>query len=131
MKRQWSSISAVSLALSQSKKLSQGLPSKNLTKSLAKIEREQGLNFAQLVQRAWSLHNPQQTLGTVQEETAPGNKFRAAANSVLSPANRLFRAEQAKRAADSRNCKDKNKRRIVLGGQAFSVDDDDLSVVQV
>ena len=132
MKRQWSSISAVSLAISQSKKLSQGLASKNLKKSFQKIESDQGLNFAQLVQRAWSLHNPaQQTLGTVQEETAPGNKFRAAANSVLSPANRLFRAEQAKRAADARNCKDKNKRRIVLGGQAFSLDDDDLSVLQV
>ena len=50
------------------------------------------------------------------------------ANSVLSPANRLFRAEQAKRAADS---KDRAKRRIVIAGQAFSVDEEDLSVTQV
>ena len=56
------------------------------------------------------------------------SKFRAVANSVLSPANRQYRAEQAKRAADA---KDRQKRRIVIGGQAFSVDDDDLSVTQV
>ena len=122
MKRQWSSISAVSLALSQSKKLGQ-LHNKNKKPF-------PGLNFADLVQRAWSAHNPQHNLGSVPEEQVVG-KFRAAAASVLSPANRQFRAEQAKRAFDARNCKDKNKRRIVLGGQAFSVDDDDLSVFQV
>jgi len=124
MKRQWSSISAVSLALSQSKKLGQLHNNNKNKKHIA------GLNFADLVQRAWSAHNPQHSLGSVPEEQVVG-KFRAAAASVLSPANRQFRAEQAKRAADARNCKDKNKRRIVLGGQAFSVDDDDLSVFQV
>jgi hypothetical protein len=55
-------------------------------------------------------------------------KFRAAANSVLSPANRQFRAEQAKRAEKSG---DKNRRKIILAGQAFSIDDEDLSVIQV
>jgi hypothetical protein len=125
MKRQWSSISAVSLALAQSKKLGQLHNNNNKNK-----KPYPGLNFADLVQRAWSAHNPQHTLGSVPEEQVVG-KFRAAAASVLSPANRQFRADQAKRAADARNCKDKNKRRIVLGGQAFSVDDDDLSVFQV
>lgn len=53
--------------------------------------------------------------------------FRAAAHSVLSPANRQFMADQAERA--DRLAMERAKKRLVLGGQTFSVDEDDLSVV--
>ncbi len=62
MKRQWSSISAVSLALSQSRKFGQ-IPQNNRLLKPVKPE-SQNLNFADLVQRAWSQQYPQQTLGT-------------------------------------------------------------------
>ena len=61
MKRQWSSISAVSLALAQSKKLGQN--NTNLNNRTSKPF-GQNLNFADLVQKAWSQHNPQQSLGS-------------------------------------------------------------------
>jgi hypothetical protein len=63
MKRQWSSISAVSLALAQSKKLGQNNINANLNNRTSKPF-GQNLNFADLVQKAWNQHNPQQSLGS-------------------------------------------------------------------
>ena len=51
--------------------------------------------------------------------------FRAAVHSVLSPANREYMAEQARRA--DRN--ERQKKKLVIGGKTFSIDEDDLSVV--
>lgn len=50
--------------------------------------------------------------------------FRAAAQSVLSPANRQFMAEQARRADQLAH-----KKKLVIAGKTFSIDEDDLSVV--
>jgi hypothetical protein len=51
--------------------------------------------------------------------------FRAAAQSVLSPANRQFMAEQAMRA----DRQERTKKKLVIGGETFSIDEDDLSVL--
>lgn len=53
--------------------------------------------------------------------------FRAAVQSVLSPANREYMAEQARRA--DRSAHEKQKKKLVIGGKTFSIDEDDLSVV--
>lgn len=53
--------------------------------------------------------------------------FRAAVQSVLSPANREYMAEQARRADRSAN--ERIKKKLVIGGKTFSIDEDDLSVV--
>ena len=50
--------------------------------------------------------------------------FRAAVHSVLSPANREYMDQQARRADRSRI-----KKKLVLGNKTFSIDEDDLSVV--
>ena len=62
MKRQWSSISAVSLALAQSRKIGQ-IP-QHTNRTSGKPEKFPNRNFADLVHRAWSQHNPQQALGS-------------------------------------------------------------------
>ena len=53
--------------------------------------------------------------------------FRAAVHSVLSPANREYMAEQARRA--DRLAHDRHKKKLVIGGKTFSINEDDLSVV--
>ena len=53
--------------------------------------------------------------------------FRAAVHSVLSPANRQYMAEQSRRA--DRLAHERNKKKLVIGGKTFSIDEDDLSVV--
>ena len=63
---------------------------------------------------------------------APGalkgaSAFRAAVHSVLSPANREYMDEQKKRA--DRLASARIKKKLVLGNKTFSIDEDDLSVV--
>ena len=63
---------------------------------------------------------------------APGalkgaSAFRAAVHSVLSPANREYMDEQKRRA--DRLATARIKKKLVLGNKTFSIDEDDLSVV--
>ena len=63
---------------------------------------------------------------------APGalkgaSAFRAAVHSVLSPANREYMDEQKRRA--DRLASARIKKKLVLGNKTFSIDEDDLSVV--
>ena len=53
--------------------------------------------------------------------------FRKAVHSVLSPANREHMAEEARRA--DRLAQDRHKKKLVIGGKTFSINEDDLSVV--
>ena len=53
--------------------------------------------------------------------------FRAAARSVLSPANREFMADQAHKAGQCAHARTRKK--LVIGGKTFSIDEDDRSVM--
>ena len=79
------------------------------------------LGFASIVNQAMEVQNagPQGLKGA--------RAFRAAVHSVLSPANREYMAEQARRA--DRLAQDRHKKKLVIGGKTFSINEDDLSVV--
>ena len=53
--------------------------------------------------------------------------FRAAARSVLSPANREFMADQARKAGQRAH--GRHRKKLVIGGKTFSIDEDDRSVM--
>ena len=53
--------------------------------------------------------------------------FRAAARSVLSPANREFIADQARKAGQRAH--ERHRKKLVIGGKTFSIDEDDRSVM--
>lgn len=72
--------------------------------------------FASVVNRAMEAQSA---------ELKGARAFRAAVQSVLSPANREYMAEQARKADKS----EKQKKKLVIAGKTFSIDEDDLSVV--
>ena len=77
--------------------------------------------FASIVNQAMEVQNagPQGLKGA--------RAFRKAVHSVLSPANREHMAEEARRA--DRLAQDRHKKKLVIGGKTFSINEDDLSVV--
>ncbi len=76
--------------------------------------------FASIVNQAMDLHSSSKSL-------KGAKAFRAAVQSVLSPANREYMAEQARKADQSALFK--TKKRLVIGGKTLSINEDDLSVV--
>ena len=95
----------------------------NLTNSPATRGKRGKLGFAKIVNQAMDAQNASADGAGLKGARA----FRAAVNSVLSPANREFMDEQARRA-DRRKLEQRRKR-LVIGGKTFSVDEDDLSVL--
>ena len=95
----------------------------NLTNSPATRGKRGKLGFAKIVNQAMDAQNA----GADGTGLKGARAFRAAVNSVLSPANREFMDEQARRA-DRRKLEQRRKR-LVIGGKTFSVDEDDLSVL--
>ena len=76
--------------------------------------------FANIVNQAMEKQSPVSPQGL-----KGARAFRAAVQSVLSPANREYMEEQARRADRG----DRQKKKLVIGGKTFSIDEDDLSVV--
>ena len=95
----------------------------NLTNSPSTRGKRGKLGFAKIVNQAMDAQNANSDGTGLKGARA----FRAMVNSVLSPANREFMDEQARRA-DRRKLEQRRKR-LVIGGKTFSVDEDDLSVL--
>ena len=87
----------------------------NLSLTGAKAVRVKQPGFASVVNQAMA-----RKAGALKGASA----FRAAVHSVLSPANREYMDQQARRAD-----RHATKKKLVLGNKTFSIDEDDLSVV--
>ena len=93
-----------------------------------KIARLKAPAFATIVNQAMARKGVALPAGSTAGGQLKGaSAFRAAVHSVLSPANREYMDEQKRRADRLANARIKKK--LVLGNKTFSIDEDDLSVV--